>query len=157
MDNCTVCSDDFTDVGHFEITPYQRTGVKCGRGGHPLCNLCFARIWPRICPVCKDEMRGFDFPKELALHLKAAKKKEDELEDMRVAVRENQSEMAQMCQAQNAVLMMTQMFGPQSIVDRALEGMAQFSAPGVITVDLATEPLPHAGPRPHRRARSRHE
>lgn len=156
METCTVCSDDFTDVGHFEITPYQRTGIKCRRGGHPLCNLCFARIWPRICPVCKDEMRGFDFPRELALHLKAAKKKEDELEDMRVAAGENQSELAQMCQVQNAVLMMTQMFGPQSI-DHALEGMAQISAPGVVTLDVLPVPPPDAGPRAHRRARSRHE
>lgn len=142
METCVVCCEDFTDVGHFEITPFQRTGIKCGQGGHPLCNLCFARMWPHVCPVCKDEMRGFDFPKELALHLKAAKRQEMEVDDVRMASNENHNEVARLCEAQQAVLMMTQMFNPGM-----LEGIVFPPSP----------PLPP--PRPVRRPRraSRHE
>ena len=121
MNSCVVCSSEFKNVGYFKITPSVRTGIHCkSKEGHPLCNICFARLYPQVCPVCKEDISGdkFKVPDELTYSNKAAyetyTKMTESIESYEM-VTQNQSDLESLCVVQNALLLGQQLFGPVSL------------------------------------------
>ncbi len=102
---CCVCSSKFEDVGHFEISHSKRTGILCKtEKGHPLCNLCFARLYPQMCPICKEDISGnkFGFPDELTESLKT------------------REEVSRLCIKQNFLLLAGYLFFPAAFSEGQL-------------------------------------
>ncbi len=77
---CCVCCEEFRLIDRFEIVPGDRTGILCKPvNGHPLCNMCFVRIYRHECPVCKEDIGGekFQFPTEISHQMRIVDEGDD--------------------------------------------------------------------------------